>query len=99
MTCTPGFTRSSQSFRFLGLPLRTRKTYVDVYGVELFGNNVRQLAGIFFVWVATALMSPSSASVSTSARKPSITARACDPEPECDCRMEMALPAFSFQCL
>jgi hypothetical protein len=65
----------------------------------LFGNSVRQFAGIFLVCVATALMSASSASVRTSAFNPSITARACDPDPECDWRMEMGLPAFSFQCL
>jgi hypothetical protein len=42
-------------------------------------------------------MSPASASVTTSACRPSITVRACLPEPPCDCRTETSLPDFFFQ--
>ena len=45
ITDTPGFTRSSQSRIFFGLPLRTRKTIVDVYGELLCGSRVCQFSG------------------------------------------------------
>ena len=44
-------------------------------------------------------MSPASASVTTSASRPSITARACLPEPPCDCLIVTVSPVFAFQYL
>ena len=43
-----------------------------------------------------ALMSLSSASVTTSASSPSITARACLPDPPCDCWMVTVSPVSAF---
>ena len=44
-----------------------------------------------------ASMSAASASVTTSASRPSITARACAPEPPCEARTSTVSPVFAFQ--
>ena len=64
------FTRSSQSLICFGLPFLTRKTMVDVYGAELFGNSSIQPFSIKPVFCIRS-MSCSSASVTTSALQPS----------------------------
>src|SRR4029453_6892660 len=46
ITATPGFPRSSQSLIPLGLPFRTRRTMVDVYGELFCGNRCCQWAGM-----------------------------------------------------
>ena len=67
-----------------GLPLRTRNTIVDVYGELLFGRRDCHDAGKrrLIDWMLS--MSHASASVTTSALRPSMTARAWLPEPPCD---------------
>ncbi len=76
---------------FRGLPLRTTKTIVDVYGSDSFGNLLAQPSAI-----RPRLRNPSisegSASVTMSASRPSITARARREEPPCDCLMVSCLP-------
>ena len=56
-----------------------------------------------FAFSAIALMSEASASVTTSASRPSITVRACLPEPPCDCLMVslpvILSPLWACQCL
>ena len=44
-------------------------------------------------------MSAASARVTTSASRPSITARACAPEPPCDCLTTTSSPVLAFQYL
>jgi hypothetical protein len=44
-----------------------------------------------------ASMSYASASVTTSASSPSMTARACAPEPPCDCRIDARWPVLACQ--
>ena len=56
-----------------------------------------QSLGSLSVLAAIWSMSPASASVTTSASSPSITARACLPEPPCDWLMVMASPVLAFQ--
>src|SRR5262245_50024317 len=97
MMATPGLTRSPQSRMFLGLPLRTRNTIVDVYGELLCGKRDCQFTGSSLPLVATASMSPASASVTTSAGRPSMTVRACLPEPPCDCLTVTSSPVLPFQ--
>ena len=72
---------------------------VDVYGVLLCGRRFCQSAGRSFAVLAIALMSSASASVTTSASSPSMTERACLPEPPCDCRIVTFSLAFACQCL
>ena len=67
MTCTPGLTRSAQSWMPLGLPLRTRNTIVDVYGVLLLGKRFCQSLATKPERSAIASMSPPKPSVTTSA--------------------------------
>ena len=57
---------------------------VDVYGALLSGRRRCQSAGSSRPLLAIWSMSPASASVTTSARSPSITDRACLPEPPCE---------------
>jgi len=78
--------RETPRIRF-GLPCRTTKTIVEVYGALLFGSRSRQPGrSRLRPLVRSASTSYSSASVTTSASSPSMTARACRPEPPCDIR-------------
>jgi len=70
---------------------------VDVYGELLCGSRVCQLAGRSPAFPEIWSMSQASASVTTSASRPSITERACFPEPPCDCRIVTSWPVFPFQ--
>src|SRR5215468_7151480 len=99
MTCTPGRVRSAQSLIPLGLPLRTRNTIVEVYGELLSARRLAQLIGNSLPCAATASISAASASVTTSAARPSITERACLPEPPCDWLILTSSPVFCFQYL
>src|SRR5882724_4833982 len=93
----PGLIRSGQSLMPLGLPLRTRNTIVEVYGELLSGKRLAQLMGSSFPWVATASMSAASARVTTSAESPSMTERACLPDPPCDWLILTSWPVLAFQ--
>ncbi len=62
----------------------------------MFGSRVCQLRGMRPDW-AMASMSYARASVTTSASSPSITARACLPEPPCDWLIATFSPLFPFQ--
>jgi hypothetical protein len=62
----------------------------------LFGSLLRQSAGIFFVNFEIASMSEGMPSVTISASIPSITARACAPEPPCDARTVTVSPVRAF---
>ena len=81
-----------------GFPLRTRNTIVDVYGALLCGNRVCQLSGRSFAMRAISSMSYASASVTTSASRPSITLRACLPDPPWDCLMTIFSPVLACHC-
>jgi hypothetical protein len=72
---------------------------VEVYGVLFCGSRVAQSAGSsFFLLLATmASMSPASPRVTTSAGRPSMTERACLPDPPCDCLTVTTSPVFFFQ--
>ena len=78
--------------------MRTRNTIVEVYG-ELFCGKRFCHAAVVRPACATASMSYARARVTTSASSPSITARACPPEPACDCLMLIVCPVFPFQYL
>ncbi|MCY1187930.1 hypothetical protein D9M73_289700 [compost metagenome] len=91
-TCTPSLSRSGQSFRPLGLPLRTMNTVAEVNGALLFGRRVTQSCGTNWPLSAKALMSVAMFMVITSAGRPSITERACLLEPPKDiCRAMFSL--------
>ena len=62
------------------------------------GRRDCQFAGRRLDSRAMASMSPASARVTTSASSPSITARACLPEPPCEVRMVTFWPVLAFQC-
>ena len=94
ITATPGRARSSQSRIPFGFPLRTRKTTVEVYGQLRCGSRSCQPFGRRPV-AAIASMSQASARVTTSASRPSITARACLPEPPWDCWSSIVCPVFA----
>jgi len=79
-----------------GLPARTRNTIVDVYGQLRSGRRRCQSAATAPAR-ASASMSGASARVTTSASRPSITARACLPEPPCDCAIVTVSPVVAFQ--
>ena len=96
ITEIPGLARSPQSLIPLGFPLRTTKTIVDVYGAELFGSRFCQSLFTRPDFSTMASMSPDSASVTTSASRPSITDRACLPEPPCDWLTSSVCPVFCF---
>jgi hypothetical protein len=87
MISTPSLMMSGQSSMPFGLPLRTTKTIVDVYGSERFGRRLSQSFAMRPA-LAMAFVSDHSASVATSASSPSMMARACVPEPPCDWRIE-----------
>ena len=72
---------------------------VEVYGALLFARRLCQFFGSSSDFPAMASMSYASARVTTSACKPSITARACLPEPPCDCLMTTSTPVLAFQYL
>src|ERR1044072_3584201 len=91
--------RSSQSLMPFGLPLRTRNTIVEVYGALLLGRRLCQLMGSSLPFSAIASTSAASASVTTSAGRPSITERACLPDPPCDWLILTSSPGFAFQYL
>ncbi len=97
MTSTPSFTRSFQSLMPFGLPLRTRNTIVDVYGQLLCGKRFCQSAGIRLGQLGDLVDVVGEASVTTSAFRPSMTARACVPAPPCDCSIVTSCPCSSFQ--
>ena len=82
-----------------GLPLRTTNTTVDVNGTLASGRRCCQLAAMRpdFDWIAS--MSYDIASVTRSASRPSITARACLPEPPCDWLTVSVCPVLLCQCL
>src|SRR4030095_9210672 len=82
---------------FFGLPLRTRHTIVEVYGELLCGRRDCQFTGSSLPFVAIASTSPASASVTTSAGRPSMTVRACLPDPPCDCLTVRSSPVLPFQ--
>ncbi len=67
---------------------------VDVYGALRLGRRCAQ-AGAISPFAAISSMSPASASVTTSASRPSITERACFPEPPCDCFTVTVSPVFA----
>ena len=71
---------------------------VDVYGAELLGSRFCQSLFTRPDFSAMASMSPDSASVTTSASRPSITERACLPEPPCDWLTSSVCPVFCFHC-
>ena len=85
MTDTPGLTRSSQSLMRFGISLAHQEH--DGRGVRraVVRQPLLPVAGSSFARSAIASMSYASASVTTSASSPSITERACLPEPPCDC--------------
>ena len=83
---------------FFGLPARTRNTMVETYGALLCGRRCCQLSGSNLPSAAILSMSPASASVTTSAGSPSMTARAWRPEPPCDWLMRTSWPVVCFQC-
>ena len=70
---------------------------VEVYGVDSSGRRFAQSGESNFDFCAIASMSYAKARVTTSASKPSITARACAPEPPCDWLIETSTPVFFFQ--
>src|SRR4051794_22756066 len=70
---------------------------VEVYGELLSGSRFCQSAGKVPAFSAIWSMSYASASVTTSASSPSITERACLPEPPCDWRMVTSCPVLFFQ--
>ncbi len=78
--------------------MRTRNTTVEVYGVLPFGSRCRQFPGKVPACEAIASISWASASVTTSASSPSITARAWAPEPPCDIAIVTVCPVSSRQC-
>src|ERR1035441_2409527 len=84
MTAIPLFVRSSQSRILFGFPVRTTKTIVEEKGVLFLGSRACHILGRRPALDAIASMSPESASVTTSASRPSMTDRACLPEPPCD---------------
>src|SRR5690348_1731365 len=95
----PGLIKSFQSLIAFGLPLRTRNTMVDVYGELLLGKRFCQSEGRSFPFSAMASISYANASVTTSAGRPSMTDRACLPEPPWDCLMVNLSPVFALQYL
>ncbi|MNQ24251.1 hypothetical protein D3C85_374400 [compost metagenome] len=72
---------------------------VEVYGVLACGRRDCQSSGISLPSLLSSSMSPARARVTTSARRPSITARACLPEPPWDCWMVTASWPRACQCL
>ena len=97
MTPTSSRSRSSQSSMDFGLPFRTRKTIVKVYG-ELSCSNSSAKPSSISPASATTCTSPSSASVTTSASRPFATSSACLPEPPCDWITDTSCPVCAFQC-
>ena len=97
MTLTPGLARSSQSLMPFGLPFRTTSTMVEVYGDALCGSFFCHSAVSQPPCFARASVSPASASVATSASRPSMIERACLPEPPCDCLIVTSCPVLAFQ--
>ncbi len=65
---------------------------VEVYGALLSGKCFCQSALTRSPFLCNASISAASASVTTSASSPSITERACLPEPPCDCLIVTSLP-------
>ena len=97
-TLTPGLARSGQSAIFFGLPLRTRITVTEVVGAALFGRRFAQSSGISLPRVAMASMSLDWFIVTTSASRPSITARACLLDPPWDWLIVRSSPLACFHC-
>ena len=93
----PGLARSAQSWMPFGLPLRTRITVTEVVGAALFGSRLAQSSGISLPRAAMASMSLAWFIVTTSASRPSITARACLLEPPCDWLTVTSSPVCCFQ--
>src|SRR4051794_40683234 len=78
MTSTPDLTRSGQSLRFFGLPLRVPITTTDLVIMPLYWSEFQVLATRFaFTSLVT---SGSSANSTTSAGRPAATARLWSPE-------------------
>jgi hypothetical protein len=63
----------------------------------LLGSLLCQFSGSSWAWSTMASMSEASARVTTSASRPSITARACLPEPPCEAFTVTLSPVFAFQ--
>ena len=80
----------------MSLPFRTRNTTVDVYGELSSPYSPIQPPSISPA-SSIAVISCANASVTTSASFPSITERACEPEPPWDCVTFTSCPLFSFQ--
>ena len=97
MTATPGRARSSQSRILFGFPVRTTKTIVEVKGALFRGRRACHVAGRRPDLDAIASMSPESASVTTSASRPSMTDRACLPEPPWDWLIVSFWPVLAAQ--
>ena len=89
----PGFTRSSQSWIAFGLPWRTRKTIVDVYGIERLGSRVAQSAGKQ-PGARDRVDVVGEAERDHVGLEASMTARACFAEPPWDCRTVTLAPPF-----
>ncbi len=70
---------------------------VEVYGALLAGSRDSQFAGRSLARAAMASMSQASASVTTSAGRPSMTERACLPEPPWDCVTRTVWPVSARQ--
>ena len=71
--------------------------FPEVYGVLFCGNRFCQSDAISFPFSAIASMSYASASVTMSPPNPSMTERACFPEPPWDCWITIVSPVFCFQ--
>src|ERR1039457_113592 len=97
MTAIPLFVRSSQSRILFGFPVRTTKTIVEEKGVLFLGRRACHVLGRRPALDAIASMSPESASVTTSASRPSMTDRACLPEPPCDWLIVTFWPVLAAQ--
>src|ERR1017187_9906962 len=97
MTAIPLFIRSSQSRILFGFPVRTTKTIMEVKGVLFLGSRACHILGRRPALDAIASMTPESASVTTSASRPSMTDRACLPEPPCDWLIVTFWPVLAAQ--
>ena len=82
-----------------GLPLRTRNTIVDVYGVLLCGRRFCQSAGSSFAVVGDRVDVVGERQRDDVGVEAVDHGRACLPEPPCDCLIVTFSPVFACQCL
>src|ERR1035438_6495448 len=97
MTAIPLFVRSSQSRILFGFPVRTTKTIVEEKGVLFLGRRACHVLGRRPALDAIASMSPEGGIFSSSASGPSVTDRACLPEPPCDWLIVTFWPVLAAQ--